>query len=173
MKKKNVIITTVALAAFGIGGYAIADSNQWAGSPNLQHTRQIVDTLGDRLKIADDKADTLQSQLNKSQANVAEYQNQLNDLKNQLADKDNQIAAKQQEIQEKINETQQAINEGNNKVAAKQAEVDRANQKASDLQNKYNDLQQKDATKDEQLNVALQDAKTTESHAQSVLESTK
>ncbi|WP_224172351.1 hypothetical protein [Leuconostoc gelidum] len=78
MKYKKTIITITAAAAISFGaGAALADSGSWVGTPNLAHTRSIIDQLGDKLTTQSATISTL------SQQSTA-YQSQLTDAKGNL-----------------------------------------------------------------------------------------
>jgi len=90
MKYKKTIATIAIAAAFGTG-IVLADNNTWQGSPNLSHTRSIIDQLGDKLTAQSNKITSLstqtttaQNQLTDAQNNVSNMQSQLTSLQNQL-----------------------------------------------------------------------------------------
>ena len=107
---QKTIITITAVAAISFGTWAaLADSGSWVGTPNLAHTRSIIDQLGDKLTTQSATISTL-SQLTDATGNLMSLQNQVANLQSQLT---NDNAAFQTQLQQKIDEINQKIAEGN------------------------------------------------------------
>lgn len=115
---QKTIITITAVAAISFGTWAaLADSGSWVGTPNLAHTRSIIDQLGDKLttqsatiSTLSQQSTTYQSQLTDAKGNLMSLQNQVANLQSQLT---NENAAFQTQLQQKIDEINQKIAEGN------------------------------------------------------------
>ena len=138
--KKLATTVVIALAIFGTGTTAKAAYDWSVGHADLQRTNSNIDTLVSRI-------DSLKEQKHNAQQSINGLNNRISNLQSQ---KETEEASLQQQIQQKIKE-------GNDKVAAKQDELNNVNRKIDDLNAQLNDLKQSN----DQLGKALQDSHDT------------
>ena len=110
--KKLATSVVIALALLGSGTTAKAAYDWSVGNADLQRTNSNIDTLVSRIN-------SLKQDKNNAQQSINNLNNSITNLQKQ---KDTEEASLQQQIQQKIQE-------GNDKVTAKQNELNNLNKK--------------------------------------------
>lgn len=153
---KKIIVTATIIAGFGLSATFGAVADQfWTGHGDILATNADINTLASRITTKTATITQLNTDLTAARASVQDNTTQLSKLTGQLTQlnqeknlltnnngtlnsqltaKDNESQAKEQELQAKIQEVQDKIAEGNRAVAAKQTELDTANQTIVNLQ---------------------------------------
>ena len=150
--KKLATSVVIAFVLLGAGTTAKAAYDWSVGHADLQRTNSNIDTLVSRINsLKQDKNNAQQS---------------INDLNNSIANLQSQKEIEEASLQQQI---QQKIKEGNDKVDAKQDELNKVNKKIDELNTKLNDMKQSN----DQLGRALQDAHDTAIKSEQAVEATK